>query len=80
MKAQSVCRDQAPSTHDRRKYQFMVRVSLLALAIVVPLCGTWAYRHFYLRYQYSDQMVVPIQEVSTADYPEDPAARAWTTE
>lgn len=76
MKAQSVCRDPAPSTHDRRQWQFVVRVSLLALAIVLPLSGIWAYRHFHLRYQYSDQMVVPIQEVSTADYPEDPAARS----
>jgi len=45
-----------------------------ALLVIVVACGlAW---WFLARYAYSDVMRVPIREFSTAEYPEDPAARS----
>jgi hypothetical protein len=51
------------------------RILLLSLFGSLTLCVV-AGGLFFLRYQTADVMVIPVEEVSTAQYPEDPAIRS----
>lgn len=56
-----------------RKLRYLATCLLLTAIVSVAVVG---YQHFYLRYQFTDSMLVEIDEVSTSEYPEDPAGRS----
>ncbi len=65
--------DEKPSRGVRR---LALPGTLALFAVVMVVFGVFAYQHFHVRYQFSDAMNVPLEEVSTAEYPEDPAGRS----
>lgn len=61
--------------HHRAKSQRNNRTLFYALGIVLAL-ASWAGAWFHTRYGVADSMRLPLKELSTADYPENPANRS----
>ena len=54
----------------------MLKFSAALGATALAAAAIFGYQHFHVRYQFSAEMIVPIEEVTTAEYPEDPAGRS----
>jgi hypothetical protein len=63
-------------TRPRRIVRRLLWGSVTILLVLLVVAGVFAYQRFHVRYQHSDVMEVAIEEVTTAEYPEDPAGRS----